>query len=284
MNWTNDPIVVPDEMRRLNEDSQLAEIDYKDLYVNARIVRPTSLKHIGSHYMRVHWTNYGAMEEHHPLSKKGFRYFDFTIEQTVYEGGEAYYMIRFVQNKIIPNHGWAVTYMQGRLWVNAATFTLQKLETQFYHQWHSSFIAYTINYTLVGNKLLPSTIAFSNYIFKKSSSHNIVKRGTATLKNIYKTSKKNPFIKGGGGEGFVWYDIQETYHPEYWKNHPLTDPIYKNDVLYILGTENWDEAFKKGASEREYKEHSLVVQAIEFFRENREALLKYMKADLNLKE
>ncbi|ETN95267.1 hypothetical protein SAMN04487906_3221 [Zhouia amylolytica] len=284
----NSPIIVPNQMRRLNEDPEIAELDFKDMFVNNRNGNKIQIpfKHIGGLYMRSHWRDYGSLAENHPLSNKGFKYFRFNIDKIINQGDEEFYVIDFKQHKTISNKGWELTHMQGKLWVNKRTFGLHKLITQFRHRWHYSYINYDIQYQLFEDKLFPYEIDLSTYKYQTSSGeHNVVKRGTVKLNTIYKANTKNPYIHGGGdGNAFVWYDVHETYNPEYWIDRPLSDIRYRNDVFSILGKQNWDSAFVKGASQKEYKANSLAIKGIEFFEDVRNEFITYMEKDLNINE
>ncbi|MHA7944853.1 hypothetical protein ACJOV8_017380 [Formosa sp. 3Alg 14/1] len=283
--FSNGPIVVPSEMRRLNEDTEIAEIDFNDIHVNSKVKRQSPYKYIGSLYMKRHWTDYSVFVPIHPLSKKEFKHYKFDVEKIVHKEASAYYVIQFKQKKHTFKHngGWEIAFMQGKLWVDASTFNLLKVVTQFRHGWHKSYIKYEIDYDVNQNKLYPSRINLSTYKYTKSGKHNIVKKGTVTLNNKYKADKKNPFIRGGAGS-LVWYKVHETYNPEYWKSHPLKDIRYKNDVLSILDKQNWDVAFKKAASQKEYKENSIIANNLNYFEQNKKVFLNFMKKDLNLTE
>lgn len=274
------PITIPNEMRRLNENPEISDLEFlgKDKKENPFV-------YIGSNFMVTHWDNYQLFEIFHPLTSKGKRYFDFSIEKKQpLEDGLEYYIISFKQKKQISNSGWPITHMKGEIWLRKDSFVLRKINVEFKNGWQKNYIRYDIDYTIIENKIYPNTIGLTSYkyISNKSENHNIVKKGLVKFIDIDSTIRPNYSLKYGGRTATVFHDVHEKYNPEYWENRQLENLSFKNDVLSILGNKEWRVAFKEGAKQREYKENSGAARAFKTYEKNRNEILEIMNKDLNL--
>lgn len=269
-------MIIPNQMRRINEDPKLVELDY---YQGKG--KPNPYIYIGSVTMRNHWLYYRQFEVMHPLSSEGKKYFDFKVDETSYRNDSDYFVVHFTQKKNMRFGGWTTRYMNGKLWINKEDFNLQKINTSFGYD-KFTFNQYIVDYTLIENKLYPGKIEFNNYNYRNANNQisNLVKNGTITFTKIDIVPRKNYsklYVN------YVNYNVHENYDKKYWKTQPLEDIKYKNHLMTILGNTDWETAFETSAKQREYKENSVIPEAIKYFENYRIELEKIMKRDLNLK-
>lgn len=270
------PMIIPNQLRRINEDPKLVELDY---YQGKG--EPNPYNYIGTIYMSSHWLYYRHFEVMHPLSSEGNGYFDFKIEETSYRNDSDYFVVHFSQKKNMHFGGWTTRYMSGKLWINKGDFNLQKINTSFGFD-KFTFNQYIVDYTLIENKLYPGKIEFNNYNYRnaKNEVSNLVKNGIVTFTKIDFVARKNYAIEYCCN--LYSYDVEANYDQNYWKSHPLEGTKYKNYVMTILGNADWDAAFARGAKQFEYKK-DFEISVKEYFEKYRIELEKIMKRDLNLK-
>jgi len=215
------------------------------------------------------------------MSREGNGRYDFKIIQTSNQDDSDYYIIRFNQKKKIIEGGWNIRYVEGMLWIDKKDFNLKKTTSSFGYD-RKSFNQFTINYSLIENKLYPVKIEVNSFDYRNAhkQTSNLVKSGTVTFNKIDLIARKNY------SKLYVEYYcpyIDEKYDEKYWRAHPLEDLKYKNHVTTILGDNDWHTAFKKGAKEKEYRENSTIPPRIKYFEKSNTELEQILKRDLNLK-
>lgn len=268
------PLIVPNEIRRTQEDFQIIrswapDSEKKDFYKTQ----------LGGSEAVGGWTYYRFLELAHPLEKQGHRNFNFSFAENVNINSD-YYVIRFTQKKDINLATRWIDYMHGQLWIDKKDFSLYRISANYRFE-RISYQSFNIQYTRIQGKYFPTIIEKNSYMFRtfKEDKSRIVITSISNLKNIDVVERKNyryDYIAG------PWYSISERYNSEYWDDKSIDNPKYSNALKDILKNRSLDAIFLEGAATKEYNSN-LSKTILENLKQKGEELKKIMKNDLKNK-
>jgi hypothetical protein len=273
--WT-DPVIVPIKTRRTKENFTKL-IHSKSMWKN-------KYNHIGLHSIGTFLYVYRFFERVHPLNKKAYGRFDYSIEKTVELDNEICYLINYKQKKSVSVEGRGFNFMRGQLWVTKNNFKLERITTFYrfylYKPEKGRDCIFTINYTDDDNILYPENIFYdinndSNVKSKQTQEKDVYNiKGLLSFIEIDKTIRSN-FLNPGPfySSCFTWSSAYNEYDEMYWKQKKELPNLNYSFSKWI---ENKDSsmAFKEGIMQK----RELKVK-YEPFEKEELRVLTYMKRD-----
>jgi len=269
--------MIPKEVRRTKEANAIKEIPSNQKYIERTGILEVSVYngHGLFWYLKV-------FEQIYPLDKKHGRYTIKLVDEEFIDGQE-YYVFDYKRSSRFVVGTRAFLNIYGTFWVNKENFDLKKI-TMNYDFESMNTLSLNVDYILKDNRLYFSKIQGNEFYYPKRSvdrKDKVISSYSLNYTNI-NTQERDNYLKSAG-------DLQSfccekfLYHADFWKNYPLSENKYLEEISMLKGNRSIDELFTEGANTPVYDtNHSSIKTLYKYKEKTWKNGLKLLQSDLKL--